>query len=165
MIRIDRELDRALVLLRNKIRDRGVTQLEIQEALGWGRSYISQLLTKQKALRVEQLLLILHVIGVHPTAFFSELYGAPTYLGPTIKAKRRRRKRSLKASRGFSVTKGSLPPKLSPRRSKLRGESRAKSSQNCHKLDCVWLQAAVSHTGSPRLSTRWEYETKGHRAQ
>lgn len=74
---IERELDRVLTLLRNKIRERGFTQLEVQEALGWGRSYISQLLTKQKSLRIEQVLLILNVIGVDPGEFFSELYHFP----------------------------------------------------------------------------------------
>ena len=74
MICIERELDGYLTLLRKKIRDRGFTQLEVQEALGWGRSYISQLLTKQKTLRLEQVLLILNVIGVDPGTFFRELY-------------------------------------------------------------------------------------------
>ncbi len=74
MREVDRQLDRILTLLRNKIRQRGYTQLEVQEVLGWGRSYISQLLTKQKSLRVEQVLLMLNVIGVEPEAFFAELY-------------------------------------------------------------------------------------------
>ncbi len=74
MREVERQLDRILTLLRNKIRQRGFTQLEVQEVLGWGRSYISQLLTKQKSLRVEQVLLILNVIGVDPAAFFAELY-------------------------------------------------------------------------------------------
>ncbi len=77
MTGVQRELDRVLTLLRNKIRERGFTQLEVQEALGWGRSYISQLLTKQKSLRVEQVLLILDVIGVDPAEFFGELYHFP----------------------------------------------------------------------------------------
>lgn len=71
---VQSEIDRVLTLLRNKIRERGFTQLEVQEALSWGRSYISQLLTKQKSLRVEQILLILNVIGVDPSEFYSELY-------------------------------------------------------------------------------------------
>ncbi len=77
---VDNEVDRYLTLLRNKIREKGFTQLEVQEALSWGRSYISQLLTRQKSLRVEQVLLILDVIGVEPAEFFAELYyypGAP----------------------------------------------------------------------------------------
>ena len=76
-ITVERELESVLTLLRNKIRERGFTQLEVQEALGWGRSYISQLLTKQKSLRIEQVLLILNVIGVDPSEFFGELYHFP----------------------------------------------------------------------------------------
>ena len=89
MISVEREVDRYLTLLRNKIRERGFIQMEVQDALGWGRSYISQLLTKQKALRLEQVLLVLNVIGVAPETFFSELYvdslntGAATHHGMT----------------------------------------------------------------------------------
>ncbi len=79
MREVERQLDRILTLLRNKIRQRGFTQLEVQEVLGWGRSYISQLLTRQKSLRVEQVLLILNVIGIEPAMFFAELYPPPAY--------------------------------------------------------------------------------------
>ncbi|MEE8526618.1 MAG: helix-turn-helix transcriptional regulator [Thermoanaerobaculia bacterium] len=71
---IERDIERVLTLLRNKIRERSLTQLQVQDALGWGRSYISQLLTKQKSLRVEQVLKILQVIKVSPTEFFGELF-------------------------------------------------------------------------------------------
>ncbi len=81
MREVERQLDRILTLLRNKIRQQGFTQLEVQEVLGWGRSYISQLLTKQKSLRVEQVLLILNVIGVDSAAFFAELYPPGTMDG------------------------------------------------------------------------------------
>ncbi len=74
---VDNEVERYLTLLRNKIREKGFTQLQVQEALSWGRSYISQLLTKQKSLRVEQVLLILDVIGIDPADFFAELYYYP----------------------------------------------------------------------------------------
>ena len=74
MVGIEREVDRVLTLLRNKIRERGYTQLEVQAALGWGRSYISQLFTRQKNLKVEQVLLMLQVIGVDPAEFYGELY-------------------------------------------------------------------------------------------
>jgi len=79
---VESEIDRVLTLLRNKIRERGFTQLEVQEALSWGRSYISQLLTKQKSLRVEQILLILNVIGVDPSEFYGELYQMNAPDGP-----------------------------------------------------------------------------------
>ena len=74
MLQVDSEVDRYLTLLGDKIRGRGFTQLEVQQALGWGRSYISQLVTKQKSLRLDQVLLILGVIGIEPADFFTELY-------------------------------------------------------------------------------------------
>ncbi len=78
MRQLDRRLDRTLNLLRNKIRQRGYTQLEVQEVLGWGRSYISQLLNRQKSLRIEQVLLVLDVIGVDPADFFAEIFPLDT---------------------------------------------------------------------------------------
>ncbi len=80
MVSIERELDRYITLLRNKIRERGLTQLEVQTELGWGRSYISQILTKQKNLRIDQVFKILSVLGVKPETFFADLYG-PTPRG------------------------------------------------------------------------------------
>ncbi len=77
MTSIERQLDRYLLLLRNKIREKGYTQLEVQERLGWGRSYITQLLAKQKTLRLDQLFSILQVIGVDPREFFAELNAGP----------------------------------------------------------------------------------------
>ncbi len=38
MRKVERDLDRILTGLRNAIRERGFTQLEAQEVLGWGRS-------------------------------------------------------------------------------------------------------------------------------
>ena len=78
MINVEREIDRILTLLRNKIREQGFTQLQVQAELEWGRSYISQLLTKQKSLRVEQVLRILDVIGIEPAEFYAELYSFPS---------------------------------------------------------------------------------------
>jgi len=53
--------------------------------LDWGRSYISPLLTKQKSLRVEQVLRILDVIEVEAADFFFELYRFPR--GDAVSAK------------------------------------------------------------------------------
>ncbi len=71
---VDRDLDRILNRLRNAIRERGYTHLEVQETLGWGRSYISQLLSRQKAVRIDQVLAILNVIDVKPADFWAEIY-------------------------------------------------------------------------------------------
>ncbi len=87
MLTVEPEVDRFLTLIRNKIRERGFTQLQVQETLGWGRSYISQLLTKQKALRVEQVLLVLNVVGIDPGEFFQELYATSFYQGSAAPVK------------------------------------------------------------------------------
>lgn len=86
MINAQEEVDRMLITLRNKIRERGFTQLKVQADLKWGRSYISQLLTKQKSLRVEQVLQILDVIGIEPAEFFAELFKWPGEEGGAAKA-------------------------------------------------------------------------------
>ena len=74
------DINATLEHLRLTIHRQGYTQLQIQESLRLGRSYISQLLTKQKSLRIEQLLAILGVIGVEPGEFFARLFKA----GPRV---------------------------------------------------------------------------------
>ena len=69
------EVARALELLRATLRRRGLSQLQVQRSLGWGRTYISQLLSRQKSLRFDQILQILHAAGREPGDFFAELYG------------------------------------------------------------------------------------------
>ncbi len=69
------ELLRARGTLREVIRNSPLTQSEIQARLGWGRTYITQLLNGQKSLRLEQLLRILAALGVAPGEFFRSLYG------------------------------------------------------------------------------------------
>ncbi len=80
---VDRELDRILTLLQARMRDRGFSQVEVQEILGWGRSYISQLVHKNKSIRVEQVLMILNVIGVRPEEFWAEIYQFGAFSPPT----------------------------------------------------------------------------------
>ena len=72
---VDRDLKRVLAHLRQSIRDSGLTQLEIEEALEWGRGYITQLLYQRKGLRFDQVLQILNVCGVDAATFFDEIYG------------------------------------------------------------------------------------------
>ncbi len=71
---VDRDVRRTLTLLRDKIRDCGLTQLDVQNRLGWGRSYISQLLTQQKSLRLEHVLMILKILELDPGEFFQEVF-------------------------------------------------------------------------------------------
>ncbi len=106
MVTIEHEVGRYLVLLGNKIRERGFTQLEVQDALGWGRSYISQLVTRQKALRFEQLLSILSVLGIDPADFFRELYGIRASAFPALRSVHRSADAELQKLRGeiYSLT-------------------------------------------------------------
>ncbi len=77
LVSVEKEVDRILLHLRNTVSARGFTQLEVQERLDWGRSYLSQLLTKQKTLRIQQLFLVLAVVGAELGEFFAELYHWP----------------------------------------------------------------------------------------
>ena len=76
-INVDPEVDRILMLLRLKIKNHGFTQIQVQEALNWKGSYVSQLLSRNKSLRVEQVLQILAVIGVEPFDFFCNIFKHP----------------------------------------------------------------------------------------
>ncbi len=143
---VERELDRVLTLLRNKIRERGFTQLEVQEALGWGRSYISQLLTKQKSLRVEQVLLILNVIGVDPSEFFGELYHFPAAGLPASSAS------------GFSRYASSSPQYGREAGSNAEAGSGEEVSRNFHELrsllrGLLWLLTDKGILDADELST------------
>ncbi len=93
---VERDFERIVTLLRSRMRERGYTQIEVQEILGWGRSYISQLLHKNKSLRVEQVLMILNVIGVKPEDFWAEIYRFGAFCPPT----RARRGVSRHSARG-----------------------------------------------------------------
>ncbi len=78
-IEVGLELDRLVLLLDNKIRQQGFTQITIQKRLGWGRSYISQLLSQTKGVRYDQVLSILSVVGIEPSEFFIELHQPARY--------------------------------------------------------------------------------------
>ena len=78
---IEEVTDRVLLSLRSEIRRKGLTQLQVQRAAGWGRTYISQLFRKQKGLRLDQILTILSVIEVSPGEFFQEVFPRPPRLG------------------------------------------------------------------------------------
>jgi len=65
------ETRRITTLLQTRIKQQGFTQKGVQEILGWGKSYVSELLHGKVSLRVEHLLLICDVIGVSPEEFFA----------------------------------------------------------------------------------------------
>ena len=77
MIDVEKGTEAVLNLLRHKLEESGFTQREVEQKLGWGRSYISQLFGRTKHLTIEHVLLILSTIGVDHGAFFAELYDWP----------------------------------------------------------------------------------------
>ena len=72
---VEEDLVRIRETLRRDIRDRGFTQTEVQEALGWGRNSVSELLNAKKPMRMDQVLRILDAIGVRHADFFGEVFG------------------------------------------------------------------------------------------
>lgn len=64
------ESQRIVVRLQDRIKQQGFTQRQIQEILGWGKSYLSDLMHGKVALRVEHVLLICDVIGASPAELF-----------------------------------------------------------------------------------------------
>ena len=75
---IDQEVDRILDCLRGKMKKARVSQVAVQRIMGWKGSYLSQLFNRTKALRVEQLLIVLEILDVRPHHFFHEIYSPAT---------------------------------------------------------------------------------------
>ena len=67
-------LEKIVNLLRSKMKEGGFTQVAVQKELGWKSSYISQIFSSTKSLRVDQMLQILAVIGLDPADFFREIF-------------------------------------------------------------------------------------------
>lgn len=68
-IAVQTQLSHALSQLKQRIREQGFTQHQVQEILGWGPSYISSLISK-RTLRVDHVIAICDVIGVPPGDLF-----------------------------------------------------------------------------------------------
>ena len=71
---IDQEVDRILCCLRGKMKAARVSQVAVQRIMGWKGSNLSQLFNRTKALRVEQLLIVLEILEMPPHHFFHEIY-------------------------------------------------------------------------------------------
>lgn len=84
------EVDRYRIALRLLMKERGFTQLHLQELLGWGKSYLSQLLSGKKRLRVDQVVSILGVMEVPPLDFYTSLYTYPEAVAGSRSSERAR---------------------------------------------------------------------------
>lgn len=63
-----------LVQLKEKIREQGFTDLDVEEALDWDPGQFELLNAGTKGLLVDEVMSILGAIGVEPKTFFAELY-------------------------------------------------------------------------------------------
>ncbi len=70
---IESQVRKFHILLEKKIRQGGYKESDVEKTLSWEEGTIRQLLTGEEELMVEQMLMILDVIGVEPKVFFAEL--------------------------------------------------------------------------------------------
>jgi len=71
---IDDEVRRATKLLETVMQAAGLTRKDLDQRLGAGPGYVSQVLTGRMELKFRHILAILHALEVEPSVFFQTLY-------------------------------------------------------------------------------------------
>jgi transcriptional regulator with XRE-family HTH domain len=71
---IDDEVRRATKLLETVMQAAGLTRKDLDQRLGAGPGYVSQVLTGRMELKFRHVLAILHALEVEPSVFFQTLY-------------------------------------------------------------------------------------------
>lgn len=71
---IDDEVRRATKLLETVMQASGLTRKDLDQKLGAGPGYISQVLTGRMELKFRHILAILHALDVEPSVYFQTLY-------------------------------------------------------------------------------------------
>ncbi|MEA2602017.1 MAG: hypothetical protein QOF89_3009 [Acidobacteriota bacterium] len=71
---IDDEVRRATKLLETVMQAAGLTRKDLDQKLGAGPGYVSQVLTGRMELKLRHILAILHALEVEPSVFFQTLY-------------------------------------------------------------------------------------------
>jgi len=71
---IDDEVRRATKLLETVMQASGLTRKDLDQRLGAGPGYVSQVLTGRMELKLRHVLAILHALEVEPSVFFQTLY-------------------------------------------------------------------------------------------
>lgn len=71
---IEDEVRRATKLLETVMQTAGLTRKELDQRLGAGSGYVSQVLTGRMELKFRHVLAILHALDVDPSVFFQTLY-------------------------------------------------------------------------------------------
>jgi transcriptional regulator with XRE-family HTH domain len=71
---IDEEVRRATKLLETVMQAAGVTRKQLDQRLGAGPGYVSQVLTGRMELKLRHILAILRALDVEPSVYFQTLY-------------------------------------------------------------------------------------------
>jgi transcriptional regulator with XRE-family HTH domain len=71
---IDDEVRRATKLLETVMQAAGLTRKDLDQKLGAGPGYVSQVLTGRMELKLRHIIAILRALDVEPTVFFQTLY-------------------------------------------------------------------------------------------
>src|SRR6185436_17419893 len=71
---IDDEVRRATKLLETVMQASGMTRKDLDQKLGAGPGYVSQVLTGRMELKFRHILAILHALDVEPSVYFQTLY-------------------------------------------------------------------------------------------
>jgi transcriptional regulator with XRE-family HTH domain len=71
------EVERVSTLLRRKIRGAGLTYGMVEERLGWGQGYLSQVLNGKVHLKLEHFFAVAKALGLSPQKLFAELAAPP----------------------------------------------------------------------------------------
>ena len=71
---IDDEVRRATKLLETVMQAAGLTRKDLDQKLGAGPGYVSQVLTGRMELKFRHILAILHALDVEPAVYFQTLY-------------------------------------------------------------------------------------------
>lgn len=74
MMTIDDEVRRATKLLETVMQAAGLTRKDLDQKLGAGPGYVSQVLTGRMELKLRHIIAILRALEVEPTVFFQTLY-------------------------------------------------------------------------------------------
>src|SRR6185436_14751564 len=71
---IEDEVRRATKLLETVMQAAGLTRKDLDQRLGAGPGYVSQVLTGRMELKLRHILAVLHALDVEPSLFFQTLY-------------------------------------------------------------------------------------------
>ncbi|HEX2644119.1 MAG TPA: helix-turn-helix transcriptional regulator [Thermoanaerobaculia bacterium] len=111
---VDDEVKRATKLLETVMQAAGLTRKELDQRLGAGPGYISQVLTGRMELKYRHIIAILRALDVDPGAFFQSLYPEPQSASSDLGAVEELLKRLQKLGVGAGRARQEPEPQTAP---------------------------------------------------